>query len=439
MEQEEKIKLYLDSLCVYKGIFKEKVGDKFKTLVDKIVIDSSFGDCIVAYNEFTYSLFSVSKYLSFREGIVDEMLLNSNPFNVMVEASEDVNPFIVQGIAGELECLGNIASVNSTVIKEILLSKFGENQVVKKRISALLSWGIDSTEYIAKNATDFEKMKALLINNTEWANCTDKLIDFHRQNGTGRVTAYGAFVWERYENDQVGHLREIKEPDPIRLSNLIGYEIQKKEIISNTKHFLKGAPANNLLLYGSRGTGKSSTVKAILNEYCSEGLRLIEVDKKQLGDFTRIIRLLKNKKQKFIIFVDDLVFDENEDSYSALKTILEGRVENRPSNILIYATTNRRHLVQEKFSDRDEVNSKDTMEEKLSLSDRFGITISFFTPNQKEFLIIVDGIVKERGLVVDEAELHREALKWEKWHNGRSPRSANQFVDWLQGEQMDGE
>ena len=237
-------------------------------------------------------------------------------------------------------------------------------------------------------------------------------------------------------NDQVGHLREIKEPDPIRLSNLIGYEIQKKEIISNTKHFLKGAPANNLLLYGSRGTGKSSTVKAILNEYSSEGLRLIEVDKKQLGDFTRIIRLLKNKKQKFIIFVDDLVFDENEDSYSALKTILEGKIENRPSNIIIYATTNRRHLVQEKFSDRDEVNSKDTMEEKLSLADRFGITISFFTPNQKEFLIIVDGIVKERGLVVDEAELHREALKWEKWHNGRSPRSANQFVDWLQGEQM---
>ena len=437
MEQEEKIKLYLDSLCVYKGIFKEKVGDKFKILVDKISVDSPFGECIVAYNEFTYSLFNASKELSFKEGIVDEMLLNSNPFNIMVEASEEVNPLIIQGIEGELECLGKIAIVNSAVIKEILLSKFGENKIVEKRISALLSWGIDSTEYIAKNATDFEKIKALLINNTEWAKCTDKLIDFHRKNGTGRVTAYGAFVWERYDNDQEGHLREIKEPDPIRLSNLIGYEIQKKEIISNTKHFLNGAPANNLLLYGSRGTGKSSTVKAILNEYSSEGLRLIEVDKKQLGDFTRIIRLLKNKKQKFIIFVDDLVFDENEDSYSALKTILEGKIENRPSNIIIYATTNRRHLVQEKFSDRDDINSKDTMEEKLSLADRFGITISFFTPNQKEFLVIVDGIVKERGLVVNEVELHREALKWEKWHNGRSPRSANQFVDWLQGEMME--
>ena len=153
-----------------------------------------------------------------------------------------------------------------------------------------------------------------------------------------------------------------------------------------------------------------------------------------MSDFTRIIRLLKHKKQKFIIFVDDLVFSENEASYSALKTILEGRVENRPNNILIYATTNRRHLVQEKFSDRDDVYAHDTKEEQLSLADRFGITISFFAPNQKEFLNIVDGIVKTRGLEVDEQYLHSEALKWEKWHNGRSPRSAKQFINWLEGE-----
>ena len=144
--------------------------------------------------------------------------------------------------------------------------------------------------------------------------------------------------------------------------------------------------------------------------------------------------MLKHKKQKFIIFVDDLVFQENEASYSALKTILEGRVENRPENILIYATTNRRHLVQEKFSDEDEINSRDTREEKLSLADRFGITISFFPPNQKEYLEIVDGIVKEKGIEVDTEYLHSEALKWEKWHNGRSPRSARQFIAWLEGE-----
>ena len=253
------------------------------------------------------------------------------------------------------------------------------------------------------------------------------------KNGTGRSTAYTAFVWERYDNEDEGRLREIKEPDPVRLKDLIGYESQKQEIIENTENFLKGIPANNLLLYGARGTGKSSTVKAILNEYADEGLRLIEVDKEQLGDFTRIIRLLRYKKQKFIIFVDDLVFAENEASYSALKTILEGRVENRPDNILIYATTNRRHLVQEKFSDREDVNYKDTREEKLSLADRFGITISFLAPNQIEFLQIVKGIVESRNIEIDEKELESEALKWEKWHNGRSPRSAVQFANWLEG------
>ena len=170
----------------------------------------------------------------------------------------------------------------------------------------------------------------------------------------------------------------------------------------------------------------------VLNEYYDQGLRLIEVDKEQLSDFTRIIRLLRHKKQKFIIFVDDLVFQENEASYSALKTILEGRVENRPDNILIYATTNRRHLIQEKFSNEDEIHSKDTREEQLSLADRFGITISFFTPNQNEFLKIVDGIVESKGLEVDKEYLHSEALKWEKWHNGRSPRSARQFINWLE-------
>ena len=129
-----------------------------------------------------------------------------------------------------------------------------------------------------------------------------------------------------------------------------------------------------------------------------------------------------------------MVFSEDEASYSALKTILEGRIESRPSNILIYATTNRRHLIKEKFSDRDDVHYKDTQEEQLSLADRFGITISFFTPNQKEFLSIVDGIVEAKGLEVDNEYLHSEALKWEKWNNGRSPRSARQFIDWLEGE-----
>lgn len=433
MKKEEKLKLYLNSLCVYKCIFNQGVGDKFSKLVDNMCQGVSFSGSINAYSDFTYELFMKNENLSLKECIVDAMLLDTNPFNIRLEEDTVLPKFLKDGLKSELECLGYITSMNSSDIKEILSEKFNSDKVVENRINTLLDFGLINDEYVAKNKTDYEKLKEKLINNDNWQDYTDDLIEFHMKNGTGRSTAYSAFVWERYDNEDEGRLREIKEPDPVRLKDLIGYESQKQEIIQNTENFLKGIPANNLLLYGARGTGKSSTVKAILNEYSDEGLRLIEVDKEQLGDFTRIIRLLRHKKQKFIIFVDDLVFAENEASYSALKTILEGRVENRPDNILIYATTNRRHLVQEKFSDREDVNYKDTREEKLSLADRFGITISFLAPNQIEFLQIVKGIVNSRNIEIDEKELESEALKWEKWHNGRSPRSAVQFANWLEG------
>lgn len=438
MKKEEQIKLTLNSLCVYKGIFGEKVLNKFNILVDKMYLDESLSECIQAYNDFTYDLFKESKNLSLKECIVQEMLLNNNPFNISLEEGKGTPDVIIEGFRNELKSLGEINVVNSNVIKELLIAKYEGNEAVVNRINSLINWGTSKEKYTKKNSTDFEKIKEVLINAESWEECSEAVINFHKKNGTGRSTAYSAFVWERYQGEEEGHLREIVEPDPIRLSDLVGYELQKADIMKNTKNFVKGFPANNLLLYGSRGTGKSSTVKAILNEYYQEGLRIIEVDKDQLSDFTRIIRLLNHKKQKFIIFVDDLVFAENEASYSALKTILEGKIENRPSNILIYATTNRRHLVQEKFSDRDEVHSKDTREEQLSLADRFGITISFFTPDQKEFLNIVDGLASKRGLKVEMEYLHREALKWEKWHNGRSPRSARQFIDWLEGELLSG-
>lgn len=433
MGKSEEIKLELDSLCVYKGINNSKIGEKFYLLVDKISNKASLNECVSSYNAFTYELFKMNKKLSFKECIIDELLLDHNPFNMGLEVNGSVPDFTREGIKNELRSISNIVKIDSKVIKELLSINYNDDYSIGK-INSLIDWGIDNSEYINKSSMPYELIKKRLMNSEDFGECLEALELFHRENGTGRAPAYSAFVWERFDGEEEGHLREILEPDPIRLTDLVGYEIQKKEIINNTKHFLNGLPANNLLLYGSRGTGKSSTVKAILNEYYEEGLRLIEVDKEQLSDFTRIIRLLKNKKQKFIIFVDDLVFSEDEASYSALKTILEGRIESRPSNILIYATTNRRHLIKEKFSDRDDVHYKDTQEEQLSLADRFGITISFFTPNQKEFLSIVDGIVEAKGLEVDNEYLHSEALKWEKWNNGRSPRSARQFIDWLEGE-----
>ena len=430
----KQIKLDIDSLCIYKKVFTNGVGGTLAKLINDIESDCSLSDSLKDYNELTYELFNANKDLSFREYIVDEMLLDHNPYNVGLEVRGELPSFIDNGVRNELKVLSEIVKVNSKVIKEIMKEKYSDISSDVERIDSLIDWGINEKKYVAKTQMPYELIKEKLMNSSDWTECLRDLSKFHRENGTGRAPAYSAFVWERFENEEEGHLREITNPDPIRLSELIGYEEQKKDIINNTVNFINGIPSNNLLLYGSRGTGKSSTVKAILNEYYDKGLRLIEVDKEQLSDFTRIIRLLRHKKQKFIIFVDDLVFEENEASYSALKTILEGRIENRPSNILIYATTNRRHLIKEKFSDRDEVHGRDTQEEQLSLADRFGITISFFAPNQKEFLKIVDGLAESRKLDVDVETLHSEALKWEKWYNGRSPRSARQFLDWYQGQ-----
>ena len=229
----------------------------------------------------------------------------------------------------------------------------------------------------------------------------------------------------------------------------------------NTMQFLAGFPANNVLLYGDRGTGKSSSVKALLNEGSPGGedggggggrsgadagsrvrwsaLRLIEVPKARLADFPIIVSLLRGRPQRFILFVDDLSFEEGETQYKELKAMLEGGLEARPSNVVVYATSNRRHLVREHFSDRaspnsDEVHARDTQQEKLSFADRFGLTITFPTPDQAKYLQIVEGLARRQGLPISPAALRARAIEWAAWHNGRSGRTARQFVDHLTGE-----
>ena len=197
-----------------------------------------------------------------------------------------------------------------------------------------------------------------------------------------------------------------------------------------------------MLLYGDRGTGKSSTVKALINKYYSEGLRIIEVPKEYLSDFPEIIRKVKDRPQKFIIFIDDLTFEDGETGYTALKAVLEGSVESKLENVVIYATSNRRHLVKEYFHERkglgssdpnEEIHASDSIQEKLSLADRFGITVVFSVPSQDEYLEIIRGLVKNRGIEIDGRELEEKALELERRHNGRSPRTARQFVDYLEG------
>jgi len=431
-EQIKKASIMINSLCIFTNIKEDRVLKKYKTLLkylNKKEITVEKG--ITLYNDFVYELLNKEIRTSFKKYIIDMIFLDNNSFTNMIDY-ENLNNTIIKQVQYELKVLEYISNIKSAEIKDYIINKGKAKNFEIDVVNSLIDFEVDSdVDYNSYKAID--KLKLNILSCDNWGDSLDNIIEFYKKYGTGIFGEYRAFVWE-HEEDRT-YLRGVDAPDPVKLKDLVGYEDQKETIIDNTKQFLNGYPANNLLLYGSRGTGKSSTVKAIINEYYTEGLRLIEVDKDKLVDFTKIIRMLKNKNLKFIIFVDDLVFEEGEASYSALKTILEGGIENNSSNILIYATTNRKHLVKETFSERasDDVHANDAIEEKLSLSDRFGITVSFYSPDQKEYLKIIDGIVESRGLEVDINYLHAEALKWVRWHNARSPRTAKQFINWLEG------
>ena len=284
-------------------------------------------------------------------------------------------------------------------------------------------------------------LKERLAASDDWPALAEALAEHYARIGAGPFGRYRAFRWVRGDGQGAGHGRlvGVAAPDPIRLQELVGYERERDLVLQNTEQFLAGFAANSVLLYGDRGTGKSSTVKALLNEHAERGLRLVEVSRDDLGDFPWIIQQLRDRPERFILFVDDLSFDEGERDYRGLKAVLEGSVEARPSNVVLYATSNRRHLVQERWSDREttlaaEIHGQDTMQEKLSLSDRFGIRVVFPSPDQRRYLAVVESLARQRGLSLDAEALRRRGLQWAEWHNGRSGRTARQFVDHLEGE-----
>ena len=255
----------------------------------------------------------------------------------------------------------------------------------------------------------------------------------HRVSNIGR---YGYGMYARFRMfciDGDGHIAPVHSPDPVRLSELVDYERERRIILDNTRALLAGKPAANILLSGDAGTGKSSTVKAIVNELYREGLRILEVRKEQLRAIPAILAELSDNPLKFILFIDDLSFRSDDDNYSALKAILEGSVSSKASNTVIYATSNRRHLVREKFSDRegDDVHLNDTLQEMLSLSERFGLQVTFKRPDKKTYLDIVRHLVQERGIEMDAAELELAAERFALARGGRSARAARQFADSL--------
>jgi predicted AAA+ superfamily ATPase len=267
----------------------------------------------------------------------------------------------------------------------------------------------------------------------DWGDCTELLADHYARHGAGSFGRHPAFRW------QDGVLQAVAEPDPVRLVELVGYEREREPLLRNTERFLAGLPAHHVLLYGLPGTGKSSTVKAVLNEYADLGLRLVEVAKEDLGALPRVLETLRGRGPRFVLFVDDLSFEEHEVEYKSLKALLEGSIDKPPENVRVYATSNRRNLVRERFSEReDDVHARDTMEEKLSLAARFGLRITFTVPDQGRYLEIIAGLVRQRGIEIPEGELAERAMLWDRWHAGRSGRTARQFVDELEAELADG-
>ena len=261
--------------------------------------------------------------------------------------------------------------------------------------------------------------------------------DFYKAYGVGMFGLNKAFRVIGGDNGVT--FTPINNMDKVMLDDLIGYEIQKKKLVENTEAFVQGRKANNALLFGDSGTGKSTSIKAIVNEYYDQGLRMIEIYKHQFKDLSNVIASIKNRNYKFIIYMDDLSFEEFEIEYKFLKAVIEGGVETKPDNILIYATSNRRHLIKETWNDRNDLESNnglhrsDTIEEKLSLVNRFGCQISYSKPSQKEFFDIVIGLARKNNVKMTDEELMAEANKWELSHGGISGRTAQQFVNYCLG------
>ena len=401
MNKAQKLRFYIEALCVY----DLKKDDVVASLLDLLQnVDSE------AVLEKQSKFFrKVTSHNSFKEYLSRLILTDDNAFTKAAAAgkADRLPAAVLNGVKSDLKKLEAVANISPKDIYESV-----ENIDLRQVLKTLPSW--QTGESVAPLTED-------------WENRIEDLIEYHKKNGYGMYSKYNAFAWRNHG------LYPISETDPIQLSDLKNYEDQRRKVIDNTESFVNGYPANNVLLYGDRGTGKSSTVHAVLNAYAPEGLRMIEISKSDIPDLTMIREMLSESPMKFIIFIDDLSFDSHDDSFGELKAALEGSPGGRKRNTIIYATSNRRHLIKESFSDREnDINRNDIMQEQLSLSDRFGLSITFINPDKKGYLDIVEKIAEDRKLDVDMDHLCAVAEQWATRKGGRSPRCARQFIDYVE-------
>ncbi len=382
----------LNSLVIFRDIMNCRTMQTLESLLKTVCSDDTNEETkIHAYADFVSDLYRHHNDLG--TYILTLVLEDENIYMIRKAHKQDISPKMHDCLINELKSLEDISSMTSEMVKkEIGYSGF------------LPEW--DNTKY---NFTDEYKLR----------------VDNIDKYGYGIYAKYYMFILKD------SNIVPVKYPDEISLSQLIGYETQRKLIIENTKALINGKPASNVLLTGDAGTGKSSSVKAIANEFRKNGLRIIEIRKDQLRDIPLIIDNLSRNPLKFILFIDDLSFASDDDNFSALKAILEGSVSARAYNIAIYATSNRRHLVKENFSDRDgdDMHRNDTVQELISLSERFGLKISFSKPNKDDYLKIVHGLAEQNGLDIPSDQLDEQAERFAISKSGRSARAAKQFID----------
>lgn len=361
--------------------------------------------------------------LSLKEGLSGDLW--HNYLKIKLTAAENIFSLKAEkNLITKKSSLYQIALNDMRIIKNLFSYSFQDfiQFLDESSLKNLKNFKITDSELNTYNLKKYQK----LCSGNSIEEDLDDLIKFYQNYGAGILNQSRAFYWQNK------NLKIVNNPDPITFDQLIAYQKEKKKLIENTESFLKDYQAHNVLLYGDSGTGKSSSVKALLNRYHQDGLRLIEINSSQIKELPDIMEYLNQRGLYYILFMDDLSFEEFETDYKYLKAVMEGGIESKPENVLFYATSNRRHLVREKWQDREsEVHKNDILNEKLSLSERFGLTLMYNNPSQAEYLTIVEELAAQAGLKLKKESLSRKALQWSKWNNGRSGRSARQFINQL--------
>ena len=411
-QQVQEYRRSIDGLFLFHHIFQRPPGQAFLELLAALA-DQDACRSLRAYAEWFQSLAVGGE--TWGNHLLRQLAYADNAFTVQIQAHQlsELPDSLVRAAVQDLEQIHALYQLEPGAIAAWV-------QAIAQLPQPPIAWNVADSQPLP-----------FQFNGNYWGAELPRLADHYQKHGAGMFARYQAFTWQ---NDG---LVGIANPDPVRLDQLTAYDYPRQQLLQNTLALLKGYPALNVLLYGSRGAGKSSLVKALLTEFHPQGLRLVEVAKSKLQDLPLIVDMLRTAPQKFIIFVDDLSFEEDDDAFKALKVVLEGSVMARPANVVVYATSNRRHLVREFFSERprprdqDEIQAWDTLQEKLSFSDRFGLTLTFEPADQPTYLAIVEHLARQAEIPLAEKELVAQALQWATRHNGRSGRSARQFIDYL--------